>query len=329
LDTLRSFETKLYSVNESSFEDIALELFHFQAVYNPVYRDFLRNLSVDITSVTELNQIPFLPIRFFKTHDIKTGEWIPEVTFTSSGTTALTTSRHAVQHLSFYLDHAQRCFEHFFGSLTGYHLLALLPSYLERQGSSLIAMIDHFIRGTGSPYSAFYLHDVDRLVDRLESLRGDNKTTLLWGVSFALLDLAEKHSMDLSHCRLFETGGMKGRRKEIIRQELHKVLGESFHLKNVFSEYGMTELLSQAYSKGGTRFFCPPWMRVLARDMTDPLETGLLNETGGINVIDLANCHSAAFIETEDLGRVFEEGTFEVLGRADNSDVRGCSLLVE
>jgi hypothetical protein len=152
LDTLRSFETKLYSVNESSFEDIALELFHFQAVYNPVYRDFLRNLSVDITSVTELNQIPFLPIRFFKTHDIKTGEWIPEVTFTSSGTTALTTSRHAVQHLSFYLDHAQRCFEHFFGSLTGYHLLALLPSYLERQGSSLIAMIDHFIRGTGSPF---------------------------------------------------------------------------------------------------------------------------------------------------------------------------------
>jgi hypothetical protein len=329
LDTLKSFETKLYSVNESSFEDIALELFHFQAVYNPVYRDFLRNLSVDIKSVKQLSQIPFLPIRFFKSHDIKAGDWIPEVTFTSSGTTSSTTSRHPVRHLSFYLSHSQRCFEYFFGSLAGYHLLALLPSYLERQGSSLIAMIDHFIKVSGSTYSAFYLHNVDQLVDRLERLRQDEKRTLLWGVSFALLDLAEHHSMDLSHCLVFETGGMKGKRKEIIRHELHKVLSDSFHLKDVFSEYGMTELLSQAYTKGGTRFFCPPWMRVLARDLTDPLETGLLNESGGINVIDLANWHSAAFIETEDLGRVFDDGTFEVLGRADNSDVRGCSLLVE
>lgn len=329
MDTLKSFETKLYSVNESSFEDIALELFHFQAVYNPVYRDFLRNLSVDIKSVKQLSQIPFLPIRFFKSHDIKAGDWIPEVTFTSSGTTSSTTSRHPVRHLSFYLSHSQRCFEYFFGSLAGYHLLALLPSYLERQGSSLIAMIDHFIKVSGSTYSAFYLHNVDQLVDRLERLRQDEKRTLLWGVSFALLDLAEHHSMDLSHCLVFETGGMKGKRKEIIRHELHKVLSDSFHLKDVFSEYGMTELLSQAYTKGGTRFFCPPWMRVLARDLTDPLETGLLNESGGINVIDLANWHSAAFIETEDLGRVFDDGTFEVLGRADNSDVRGCSLLVE
>ena len=329
MDTLKSFETKIYSVNESSFEDIALELFHFQAVYNPVYRDFVRNLSVDIKSVKQLNQIPFLPIRFFKSHDIKTGEWIPEVTFTSSGTTSSTTSRHPVRHLSFYLSHSQRTFEYFFGPLGDYHLLALLPSYLERQGSSLIAMIDHFIKESESVYSAFYLHDVDQLVERLDSLRRDDKRTLLWGVSFALLDLAEHHTMDLSHCLVFETGGMKGKRKEIIRHELHKVLSESFHLKDVFSEYGMTELLSQAYTKGGTRFFCPPWMRVLARDLTDPLETGLLNETGGINVIDLANCHSVAFIETEDLGRVFDDGTFEVLGRADNSDVRGCSLLVE
>ena len=329
MDTFKSFETKLYSVNESSFEDIALELFHFQAVHNSVYRDFLGNLSVDIKSVEQLNQIPFLPIRFFKSHDIKTGEWIQEVTFTSSGTTSSTTSRHLVRRLSFYLSHSQRCFEYFFGSLAGCHLLALLPSYLERQGSSLIAMIDHFIKESESTYSAFYLHDVDRLVERLESLRRDDKSTLLWGVSFALLDLAEHYGMDLSHCLIFETGGMKGKRKEIIRDELHKALSDSFHLKNVFSEYGMTELLSQAYTKGGTRFFCPPWMRVLARELTDPLETGLLNETGGINVIDLANCHSVAFIETEDLGRVFDDGSFEVLGRADNSDVRGCSLLVE
>ena len=329
MDTLKNFETKLYSVNESSFEDIALELFHFQAVHNPVYRDFLGNLSVDIKSIKQLNRIPFLPIRFFKSHDIKTGGWIPEVTFTSSGTTSSTISRHPVRHLSFYLSHSQRTFEYFFGPLGDYHLLALLPSYLERHGSSLIAMIDHFIKESESIHSAFYLHDVDRLVERLDGLRRDDKRTLLWGVSFALLDLAENHRMDLSHCFVFETGGMKGKRKEIIRHELHKVLSESFHLKNVFSEYGMTELLSQAYTKGGTRFFCPPWMRVLARDLTDPLERGLLNETGGINVIDLANCHSVAFIETEDLGRVFDDGSFEVLGRADNSDVRGCSLLVE
>jgi hypothetical protein len=329
LDTFKSFEEKLYTVNESSFEDIALELFHFQAVHNPVYRDFLKNLSVDIKSVKRINQIPFLPIRFFKSHDIKTGEWVPEVTFTSSGTTSSNTSRHPVRHLSFYLGHSQRCFEFFFGSLTGYHLLALLPSYLERKGSSLIAMIDHFIKESGSAYSAFYLHDVDRLVEQVNTLREDKKKTLLWGVTFALLDLAATHSIDLGHCLLLETGGMKGKRKEIIRHELHKVLSDSFHLNNVFSEYGMTELFSQAYTKGDTRFYCPPWMRVLARDLTDPLEKGLLNDTGGINVIDLANWHSVAFIETEDLGRVWADGTFEVLGRADNSDVRGCSLLVE
>jgi hypothetical protein len=249
LDTFKSFETKLYSVNESSFEDIALELFHFQAVHNPVYRDFLKNLSIDISSVKRINQIPFLPIRFFKSHDIRTGDWVPEMIFTSSGTTSSSTSRHPIRNLSFYLSHSQRCFEFFFGSLTGYHLLALLPSYLERQGSSLVAMIDHFIRKSGSAYSDFYLHDVDRLVERLSALRGDNQRTLLWGVTFALLDLAATHSIDLGHCLLVETGGMKGKRKEIIRHELHKVLSESFHLKNVFSEYGMTELLSRRTQK--------------------------------------------------------------------------------
>jgi hypothetical protein len=329
LEPFKSFEKKIYSVNESSFEDIALELFHFQAVQNPVYRDFLKNLTVDVKSVKRLTHIPFLPIRFFKSHDIKTGGWIPEITFTSSGTSSSTTSRHSLPDVSFYLRHSQRCFEFFFGSIAHYHLLALLPSYLERQGSSLVFMIDHFIKEGGSPYSAFYLHDVDRLVDQLETLRNDQRKTLLWGVTFALLDLASDHTIDLSHCTVMETGGMKGRRKEIIRNELHNTLTKAFNLKTVFSEYGMTELLSQAYSKGGTRFFCPPWMKVQARDLTDPFQTGLLSETGGINVIDLANWHSVAFIETEDLGQVYEDGSFEVLGRADNSDVRGCSLLVE
>lgn len=329
MDTLKDFDVKLYSVNENTFENIALELFHFQAVHNPVYRQYLANLRVDVQSIKQLDQVPFLPIRFFKSHDIRTGHWNPEITFTSSGTTSSATSRHSIRDLQFYLTHSQRCFEYFFGPIDKYHLLALLPSYLEREGSSLIAMIDHFIKQTRSDYSDFYLTDLERLLHQLELLKGDTKTTVLWGVTFALLDLAEEHKVNLEHCMVFETGGMKGRRKEIVRGELHKILKNSFHIEDVFSEYGMTELLSQAYTKGETRFFCPPWMKVIAREITDPFETGLLNETGGINVIDLANRHSVAFIETEDLGRVFADGTFEVLGRADNSDVRGCNLLVE
>ena len=329
MDTLKDFESKLYTVNDSIFEEIALELFHFQAVHNPVYRHFLANLPVEISSIKRLHQIPFLPIRFFKSHDIKTGEWNSQVIFTSSGTSSSLTSSHSIRDLLFYLDHSRMCFEYFFGPIDKFHLLALLPSYLEREGSSLIAMIDHFIKQTGSSYSGFYLADLDKLILRLESLKSDNKRTILWGVSFALMDLAEKHRVDLSHCLVIETGGMKGRRKEIVRSELHKILKNSFLTKEVYSEYGMTELLSQAYTKGEARFFCPPWMKVMAREITDPFETGLLNETGGINVIDLANCHSVAFIETEDLGRVFGDGSFEVLGRADNSDVRGCNLLVE
>lgn len=190
-------------------------------------------------------------------------------------------------------------------------------------------MIDHFIKLTQSDHSNFYLADLPKLIDELESLKRSGKKTVLWGVSFALMDLAEKSKVDLSHCLVFETGGMKGRRKEIVRDELHKILKEAFHINSVFSEYGMTELLSQAYTKGETRFYCPPWMKVIGREITDPFETGLLNETGGINVIDLANWHSVAFIETEDLGRVFGDGSFEVLGRADNSDARGCNLLLE
>jgi hypothetical protein len=329
LDTLKDFDVKLYSVNDDTFENIALELFHFQAVHNPVYRLYLSNLNVDIKSIKKLDQFPFLPIRFFKSHDIKTGDWNPQVTFNSSGTTSLSTSKHSVRDLGFYLNHTQRCFEYFFGSLDEYHLLALLPSYLEREGSSLIAMIDHFIKLTGSDHSDFYLADLPKLIAELESLKSMGKKTVLWGVSFALMDLAEKYKVDLSHCLVFETGGMKGRRKEIVRDELHKILKEAFYISNVFSEYGMTELLSQAYTKGGTRFYCSPWMKVTGREITDPFETGLLNETSGINVIDLANWHSVAFIETEDLGRVFGDGSFEVLGRADNSDARGCNLLLD
>jgi len=329
LNTFKSFESKLYTVNDQSFTDIALELFHFQAINNPIYKDFIKNLSIDVQSVRNLEQIPFLPISFFKHYLLKSGNWNPEVIFTSSGTGSSVVSRHAVASMEFYLQHARRCFEFFFGSITEYHLLALLPSYLERQGSSLIAMIDHFIKASLSSYSSFYLHDTDRLLIDIEKLQTDKRKVILWGVSFALLDLAEHYRLDLSKTMIVETGGMKGRRKEITRSELHNFLGNSFSVREIFSEYGMTELLSQAYTRGDERFICPPWMKVLARELTDPLEKGIKGLTGGINVIDLANIHSIAFIETEDLGKVYDDGTFEVLGRMDNSDIRGCNLLVE
>lgn len=326
MDTFKSFESEIYSVNGQSFKDIALRLFRFQAEHNPVYRSFIQHLRTDVAAVSSLTEIPFMPVSFFKDHDIKTGSWASETVFTSSSTSGTGVSRHAVASLDFYLDNATRCFEHFFGPLTDYHFLALLPSYLERQGSSLIAMIDHFIRAARSAKSGFYLHDVDRLLDDMK-LINDSRTVILWGVSFALLDLAELHPAPLK-AMVFETGGMKGRKNEITRDELHETLTRAFSVGTIHSEYGMTELLSQAYTRGGSRFYCPPWMRIMGRDLTDPLQKGLLNETAGINVIDLANLHSAAFIETQDLGRVYGDGAFEVLGRADNSDVRGCNLLV-
>lgn len=329
MDTFKSFESKIYTVNDQSFTDIALDLFHFQAVHNPVYKEFIENLSFDVKAVKSLDQVPFLPITFFKHQIIKSGNWQQEIVFTSSGTTASVPGQHAIQSLEFYLQHAQRCFEFFFGPITDYHFLALLPSYLERQGSSLIAMMDHFIQQSKSPYSAFYHFDIQKLLEDLESLRHSGRKTILWGVSFALLDLADKHPVDLSPFLIFETGGMKGRRKEITRAALHDILANELQANKIYSEYGMTELLSQAYTKGSQRFFCPPWMKVIGRELTDPLQKGLLTETGGINVIDLANWHSIAFIETEDLGKVNADGSFEILGRMDNSDIRGCNLLME
>lgn len=328
MDTFKSFETQLYTVNELSFSDIALRLFRFQAEFNSVYRSFLSNLSIDVDAVGTIEQIPFLPISFFKSQDVRTGSWTPEVTFTSSGTTGVSTSHHQLPDLDFYLRHARYCFEYFYGSLEKYHLLALLPSYLERKGSSLIAMMEYFIRASGSSDSGFYLHDTKKLLKDLGRIDQTDRTVILWGVSFALLDLAESNATPLPDVMLFETGGMKGRRKEITRTELHETLQAAFQVGRVHSEYGMTELLSQAYSQGNQRFRCPPCMRIVGRDLTDPFAKGLQIETAGINVIDLANIYSVAFIETEDLGKVYPDGSFEVLGRADNSDVRGCNLLL-
>lgn len=231
--------------------------------------------------------------------------------------------------ISFYHDHSVRCFEHFFGPVENYHFLALLPSYLERNDSSLVSMMAYFIRQSGSDYSGFYLDNVEKMLADAGKLKRDAKRkTIVWGVTFALLDLAERFKPDLNHCLVFETGGMKGRRDEITRTELHETLRRGLHVDTVYSEYGMTELTSQCYTRGESRFFCPPWVRVIARDISDPFEKGLIGETGAINVVDLANWHSIGFIETEDLGRVEQDGSFEVLGRLDNSDVRGCNLLV-
>jgi hypothetical protein len=329
LDTFESFRRLLYQVNDQSFENIALQLYRFQASENPIYKAYVNHLGFSGRQPASLQEIPFMPISFFKQHTIKTGAWPAATEFTTSGTTGHTTGRHQVYDLAFYLQHAERCFNHFFGKLTDYHFLALLPSYLERENSSLVVMIDHFIKQSHSSYSGFYLHNTEQLVRDLHALKNDSRKCVLWGVTFALLDLAENIQPDLSHCLIFETGGMKGRRKEITRNELHAILNNGLRPHGIYSEYGMTELLSQSYTKGKERFYCPPWMKIIGRDITDPLQKGLLAETSGINVIDLANWHSIAFIETEDLGKVYSDGSFEVMGRIDNSDIRGCNLLVE
>jgi phenylacetate-coenzyme A ligase PaaK-like adenylate-forming protein len=330
LETFRSFESKIYSVNETSFTDIALEIFRFQANNNFIYKSFIKGCGISIDDVKSLEHIPYLPISFFKSHLIKTGDWQHQAIFSSSGTTNKERSKHLIADVQFYEKHARKCFEHFFGALTNYHFLALLPSYLERNDSSLVAMMDYFIRESDSAISAFYLYDVDRLLTTLNQVQNDSRKCILWGVSFALLDLAERFPGDLSHCLVVETGGMKGRRREMTRNEMQDVLNAKINVKTLFSEYGMTELLSQAYSTtGDSRFFCPPWMRIIGRDITDPFKKGLLSETAGINVVDLANWHTLSFIETEDLGRIYKDGSFEVLGRLDNSDLRGCNLMIQ
>ena len=327
MDTFKHFETQLYAVNEDSFENIALLLFRFQAEHNPLYRQYIELLGIDPAAVASLDEIPYLPLSFFKHHRIQTGVWKPEGEFHSSGTTAQTASRHLVYDIRFYQRHAERCFATFFGDPEQYHFLALLPSYLERKESSLITMINHLILESKSPFSGFYLYDYDRLISDAERLRQGDRKVMIWGVTYALLELAERYQPDLSHCIIVETGGMKGRRREMTRDELHKILRQSLNVGKIASEYGMTELQSQAYSLKNGDFFCPPAMKVLVRDVTDPLKRGI-SGPGALNFIDLANFHSIAFLETEDLGRINNDGSFSVVGRMDNSDARGCNLLV-
>jgi len=324
----KDFTSSLDQINESNFEDIALKLFRFQYKNNLLYQTYVNLLGKDVALVNSITKIPSLPIRFFKSHTVVCGTWKPEVVFTSSATSGSIVSRHSVWSLDFYLKNALSIFQHFYGSIENYHFLALLPSYSERSGSSLIAMMDYFMSKDLTGQSGFYLNNHDDLVAQITKLKKSPKKIILWGVSFALLDLAEKGEIDLSSCLVMETGGMKGRRKEWVREELHTFLGKKFNTKQIHSEYGMTELLSQAYSKGHGYFQLPPWMKIQVRDINDPFQGLPEGKIGGVNIIDFANAYSCSFIETEDLGRVVEGVNFEILGRADNSDIRGCNLLI-
>jgi phenylacetate-coenzyme A ligase PaaK-like adenylate-forming protein len=313
---------------EIDFEQLALKVFKFQFDNNAVYRSFCDLLYKHPSDVTYLKEIPFLPIQFFKTHKILSSQNKIENTFSSSGTTGSNTSKHYVSDIAIYEKSFQKAFNQFYDNIEDYVVLALLPSYLEREGSSLIYMVDSFIKQSKHKESGFYLNNLSELNKTLLKLESEGKQTLLIGVSFALLDLADNYRFNLKHTIVMETGGMKGRRKELVRSELHSILKQGFGVDNIHSEYGMTELLSQAYSKGNGVFECPNWMRVFTRDPEDALSIFDIEKTGGINVIDLANVNSCSFIATQDLGKINKDGTFEIVGRFDHSDIRGCNLMV-
>ena len=319
---------EIFNIKTSAqFEDLALRVFKFQFENNTVYRSFCDLLYKHPADVKRITDIPFLPIQFFKTHKVLSTNNSIEKTFTSSGTTGSLTSKHLVTDIKLYEESYLKGFKHFYGSIEDYVVLALLPSYLERDGSSLIYMVDDLITKSKQSESGFYLNNLEELAQTLQRLEAKGQKILLIGVSFALLDLVEHFQFHLKNTIVMETGGMKGRRKEIIRQELHKSLQSGFGVLQIHSEYGMTELLSQGYSKGNGVFECPPWMKILTRDTEDALTIQQPNKTGGINVIDLANINSCSFIATQDLGKVDENGAFEIIGRFDNSDIRGCNLM--
>ena len=312
-----------------TFDDMALSIFEYQSQENAVYRQFLSLIGQAKKTVETIEDIPFLPIAFFKSHQIKSGHWSESAIFASSGTTGSIPSVHYVRDMSFYLDNARVSFEQQYGSLSDFHVMALLPGYLDRTDSSLVAMAADFITHTNSKLSGFYLDDFVGLKRVLAEAKKTNRKTLLLGVSFGLLDFAEAYpNLDLAHCTIMETGGMKGRRKEIIRTELHDLLKKAFTVDVIHSEYGMTELFSQAYSTKNGLYAPADTMRIFLREINDPFALVPSGKTGLINIIDLANIDTCSFIATDDIGRIQEDGRFEVLGRYDSSDVRGCNLMV-
>lgn len=313
--------------SDKEFENLTLETFQYQYHHVKVYQEFCNLLNINPSNVKSIYDIPFLPIQFFKTHQVLAEKAIYKTIFTSSGTTGSVTSKHYVSDLDIYKNSFTIAFKQFFGTPESSTILALLPNYFERKGSSLIYMVDELIQQSKNTNSGFYLNDISSLIDKLEFLEKRNQKTLLLGVSYALLDLIEMKKFQLKNTIVMETGGMKGRRKEMIKEELHSILKKGFGVANIYSEYGMTELLSQAYSKGNGVFECPPWMKILTRDPEDA-QSLIHNKSGGINVIDLANINSCSFIATQDLGKIKEDGSFEILGRFDDSDIRGCNLMV-
>lgn len=325
------FTDSIFSTN-ADFDDLALSLFYFQYENNPVYRQYMDILHRHPQEITHTKDIPFLPINFFKTHEIKTGNFVHKLVFESSSTTQTTPSRCFVRSPAIYERSFRRAFRLFYGDISDYAIIGLLPSYLERGNSSLVYMVNDMILQSGMTESGFYLNEFEKLYQTLSALETSGTKTLLIGVTFGLLDFAEKYPMRLKHTIIMETGGMKGRREEWTREEVHNFLKDKLGTDTIHSEYGMTELFSQAYSKGKGRFNCPPWMRITLRDMEDPLSAVALPKPGEvahglINIIDLANIDTCGFIATDDIGLLYPDGSFEVRGRRDQSDLRGCSLM--
>jgi hypothetical protein len=320
-------EDKIFTVEPADFEQLALEIFQFQYNNNAIYQHYVNALSIVGSNVRSVAQIPFLPIRFFKTFDIKTTRFEPEAVFESSGTTQTINSRHYVKDLKIYRRSFLTAWEQFYSPVADWCVIGLLPAYLERQHSSLVVMVNEMIKLSRHADSGFYLYEHDKLAQVLQALEKQGQKTVLIGVTFALLDFAEQYPMPLQHTVIMETGGMKGRRREMTREEVHLLLTTAFQTHAIHSEYGMTELLSQAYSYGNGIFNCPPWMKVLVRQDDDPLDVRLTG-SGVLNVIDLANLYSCSFIATDDVGTVKPDSSFEVLGRIDTSDIRGCNLLI-
>ncbi len=316
------------ALSQTDFLELAIETFRFQVDNVPVYQKFVKYLGVNVSSVNRLEQIPFMPISLFKTHKVLANDLTEELVFTSSGTTGMQTSKHYVAYVDWYQQSYRMGFELAFGSPKQYCILALLPSYLERGGSSLVYMVEDLIQSSHHPSSGFYLNQYDQLAHTIIQLEQHKQPTLLIGVSYALLDLIERHQFKLNYTKIIETGGMKGQRKELIKEEFYTNLKEGFGVYTIYSEYGMTELLSQAYSNADGMYNCPPWMQVLIRDVNDPFHYMPESKSGGINIIDLANRYSCSFLATQDLGQINADGSFGVLGRFDHSDIRGCNLLV-
>lgn len=333
--SLKEIHDQIFKLNplslnyDKEFNDLALAVFQYQYQHNAIYNSYVVNLKVNANTIEHYTQIPFLPIEFFKTQQVVCDEENDNsICFTSSGTTGQVSSKHYVNDISVYKTSYLKGFEFFYGAPDNYCILALLPNYLERQGSSLVYMFDDLIKQSTHSLSGFYLSNLNDLIKTIDVLKQKNQKTILLGVTYALLDLAELDVELNEQFIVMETGGMKGRRKEMLKEELHKELMQKFKVSSIHSEYGMTELLSQAYSRENGIFKCSPWMRVLIRDVNDPFTYAKKNKGGGVNVIDLANINSCSFIETKDLGRLVQDFDFEILGRFDNSDIRGCNLMV-